>query len=603
MVLKTSNNLFRDLISYLKIFKKYLGNKMFIVAGLSLVAALSEGFGFLMVMPLFEIFGSSSPEALTGIGKQIYDFLIFFGWNGSELPLVLLITFTFLLKGILVFIAMSYSAYLVAELLKSLKSKLFDEYSEMTYNYYASRDTGHFSNIMNNQINTMLIAFRSLMRTASEFVMMNVYVILAILVSWQFGLIVILFGGILLILFRSLNIYVRELSRNTAYESGVLSKILIQYLHAYKYLTSTSQSEILRDHFLGSVDRYVGFEKRRRIAEALTFSLREPILVLAVMLIIIVQILILQNSIGPIIVALALFYRGLNAIHGIQLYWQLVLDQIGAVEIVSKEFDLQLENKEVNGSQKVKDFSDGIKFDNVSFAYNKEHKNVLTNISLNIPSKQTIAIIGSSGAGKSTLIDLITLLLKPSSGKIIIDDEVSTNIESSSWRSQIGYVSQDMVVFDDSILNNITMWDKSKDKNQILSNAKIAAQKASIFDFIEDLPEKYDTLVGDRGIKLSGGQRQRLFIARELYRNPNILILDEATSALDSKSESNIQSSIENFQGELSIIIIAHRLSTIKNADQVFILEKGHIIESGTYFELKQEEGSTLNKLIDLQKS
>ena len=194
MVLKPSNNLFRDLISYLKIFKKYLGNKMFIVAGLSLVAALSEGFGFLMVMPLFEIFGSSSPEALTGIGKQIYDFLIFFGWNGSELPLVLLITFTFLLKGILVFIAMSYSAYLVAELLKNLKSKLFDEYSEMTYNYYASRDTGHFSNIMNNQINTMLIAFRSLMRTASEFVMMNVYVILAILVSWQFGLIVILFG-------------------------------------------------------------------------------------------------------------------------------------------------------------------------------------------------------------------------------------------------------------------------------------------------------------------------------------------------------------------------------------------------------------------------
>ena len=108
-------------------------------------------------------------------------------------------------------------------------------------------------------------------------------------------------------------------------------------------------------------------------------------------------------------------------------------------------------------------------------------------------------------------------------------------------------------------------------------------------------------MVGDRGIKLSGGQRQRLFIARELYRNPNILILDEATSALDSKSESNIQSSIENFQGELSIIIIAHRLSTIKNADQVFILENGHIIESGTYFELKQEEGSTLNKLIDLQ--
>ena len=123
MVLKPSNNLFRDLISYLKIFKKYLGNKMFIVAGLSLVAALSEGFGFLMVMPLFEIFGSS-PEALTGIGKQIYDFLIFLGGMDPSFPLVLLITFTFLLKGILVFIAMSYSAYLVAELLKKPKIKV-----------------------------------------------------------------------------------------------------------------------------------------------------------------------------------------------------------------------------------------------------------------------------------------------------------------------------------------------------------------------------------------------------------------------------------------------------------------------------------------------
>lgn len=473
----------------------------------------------------------------------------------------------------------------------------------MDYRYYSSRDTGHFTNVMNNQINTMLIAFRSMMRLGSEFVMGAVYVGLAFTVAWKFGLMAIVFGILLLLLFRALNIFVRSLSRKTSHESGVLSKLLIQYLHAYKYLTSTSQSSHLRKKFFESVDRFVDYELKRRISETLTFSLREPILVVAVMIIIGAQIGYFNEPIAPILVSIALFYRGLNSFHGMQLYGQLMLDQIGSVEMVNEEFNKQDENIEFNGEDCLETFSTKVTFKDVSFSYGNDLENAIGCINLEIPAFSSIAIIGSSGAGKSTIIDLLTLILRPSHGKIFIDGVDSMSIDTSSWRKQIGYVSQDMVVFDDTIANNICMWKGDIDSDlDLLNQIKIACKQANIDDFIESLPDKYNTKVGDRGIKLSGGQKQRLFIARELFRKPNILLLDEATSALDSESESFIQDSINNLKGSITLVIIAHRLSTIKDVDLVYVLEKGLIIEAGSYNELRNIKGSHLEKLIEKQK-
>lgn len=598
-----SKNLFLDLFHYIKIFQKYLGPRIYIVTLLSLVAALSEGIGFLIVLPLFEVLGTSEESEMTGVGELLYNFFIYLGWDGSPIILIVAITITFLLKGLLVFGSMGFNAYLIAKLLRELKEQLFDRYSVMDYRYYSSRDTGHFTNVMNNQINTMLIAFRSMMRLGSEFVMGAVYVGLAFTVAWKFGLMAIVFGILLLLLFRTLNIFVRSLSRKTSHESGVLSKLLIQYLHAYKYLTSTSQSSHLRKKFFESVDRFVDYELKRRISETLTFSLREPILVVAVMIIIGAQIGYFNEPIAPILVSIALFYRGLNSFHGMQLYGQLMLDQIGSVEMVNEEFNKQDENIEFNGEDCLETFSTKVIFKDVSFSYGKELENAIGCINLEIPAFSSIAIIGSSGAGKSTIIDLLTLILRPSHGKIFIDGVDSMSIDTASWRKQIGYVSQDMVVFDDTIANNICMWRGDIDSDlDLLNQIKIACKQANIDDFIESLPDKYNTKVGDRGIKLSGGQKQRLFIARELFRKPNILLLDEATSALDSESESFIQDSINNLKGSITLVIIAHRLSTIKDVDLVYVLEKGSIIEAGSYNELRNIKGSHLEKLIEKQK-
>jgi subfamily B ATP-binding cassette protein MsbA len=190
---------------------------------------------------------------------------------------------------------------------------------------------------------------------------------------------------------------------------------------------------------------------------------------------------------------------------------------------------------------------------------------------------------------------------RPSKGKLYIDGVLNSDIKKSSWRSQLGYVSQDSVIFDDTVANNISMWENDINKDKLNENLINAAKQANILDFINSLPNGFNTLVGDRGILLSGGQKQRIFIARELFRNPKLLILDEATSALDSESEKNIQNSVELLQGKITVIIIAHRLSTIKGVDKIFLLDNGEIVESGSYDQLMNNKNSKFSDFAKLQ--
>jgi subfamily B ATP-binding cassette protein MsbA len=171
-----------------------------------------------------------------------------------------------------------------------------------------------------------------------------------------------------------------------------------------------------------------------------------------------------------------------------------------------------------------------------------------------------------------------------------------------SWRSQVGYVSQETVVFDDTVANNISLWDgEYANDSELRRRIQEAARKAHAHHFIEDLPDGYETVVGDRGVRLSGGQRQRLFVARELFKHPNLLLLDEATSALDTESERYIQQSIDDLQGEVTVVIIAHRLSTIKNVDYVYVLDEGRVIEQGSYDELRGHEASRFREMVEMQ--
>ncbi|MFB1489906.1 MULTISPECIES: ABC transporter ATP-binding protein [unclassified Thiocapsa] len=592
----------RDIPHYLRVFQTYLGRRMYLILALGLGAALAEGFGILMLLPLLQSMDGPGAEAPSGVAKVLVEMLEALGFGNSTVAVLGFIGVAFLIKGVLLFASGAYRAYLEAQLMREIKGRLFDDYARMSYLYYTSRDTGYFVNIINTQANLFYNAFNALVGLGGTLITTVIYLGLAFVVAWRFGVMALVLGVILLLLFRSLNLYLRTLSRKTSAEQGHLSKLLIQSLQAFKYLTATAQTARLRSGVMAAIHRLTGYQARNGIAYSFTSAIREPISVIFIILIVIVQLIVLNQPLAPIMVSIILFHRGLASILAVQGSWQGMLANVGAVEMVRDEFSALARHREHSGERELEPLKQGIRLSKVHFAYSAALGDVINDVSLDIPARTSVALVGESGAGKSTLVDIFTLMLKPTRGQLWIDGVPGEAIRLDSWRRQIGYVSQETVVFDDTIANNICLWDGDITRDpDLLARVRETARQAHIDTFIESLPDAYQTLVGDRGVRLSGGQRQRLFIARELFKQPSLLILDEATSALDSESEQAIQKSIDALKGRITVVIIAHRLSTIRNVDHVFVFDRGRLIEQGPYQALRDAEASRFGKMVAMQ--
>ena len=598
-----SNDPLRDLPHYFGIFQTYIGLRMYVVFALTLFASAAEGVGILMLLPLLgSLDVGFSGMTDTRIGLIMQSFVDALGLSESLAGLLVVLFVFFLLKAGFIFGAEVYQAYLTAALNRDLKTRMLHGYNQMRLQHYNSQGTGHFINVINNQTEVLLRAFKDLMTLGAQIVNALIYLGFAVLVAWRFGLMAIAIGAPVLLAFRVLNTWAREISRRTSAEQSVLAKLLIQALQSFKYLNSTGSNQQLAGKAVASVRRLERLAVKMGLATAFSKAVQEPIIVGAVLLVVGFHLVWLGHPMGPIIVSIVLFNRGLNTMLQLQNTWLSVVGKLGAVEMVRDEFATLVQEKEDDGAQVILPLSQGIELQQVSFAYRGSDEVVIRDLSLSIPAKSTVAFVGESGASKSTLVDLITLMLPPSAGRVLIDGVSSEQINRASWREQIGFVSQETVVFDDTIANNICLWAGNADQQPELS-AKIeaAAKQAHIHHFIESLPEGYQTPVGDRGVRLSGGQRQRLFIARELFKQPNLLILDEATSALDSESERAIKESIDELKGKMTVVIIAHRLSTIRNVDCVYVFDKGLLVEAGEYQMLRDSEGSRFGKLVAMQ--
>ena len=570
--------LFDSVTYYLGVYKNFIGKRLYIVFVLTAIAALTESFGITLILPLIEAADAGDGGLNNGNAtvQFLYSILSFMGIENSVVGILVFIGLIFIGKGLLKFLEGGYTSYLRAQLLKEIKGKMFNAYRVMDYKYYAQNNTGHFINVINGQINSFIRSFDTFTRFLTMIIITVSYLSIACLLAWNFALMAVGVGIVLLFLFRFLNKYVQQLSRKTAAEESVLNKFLVQTIQSFKYLSSTDQMQYLKGGVMGSIQKLARYMFRQGTASAFTQAIREPVSVIFLLFVIIIQVMVFDSPITPIFVALLLFHRGMQHMIGIQDDWQKTMEKIGSLEMVVKEFEILEEHQEENGNKTIGPLSKGIKLEDVHFKYEDKETNTLKSIDIEIPVNKMIAFVGESGAGKSTLIDTLTILLKPQHGKIYIDDIDSSEVDVSSWRSQIGYVSQETVVFDDSIANNICLW-KGDYENDPEVRAKVeeAAKRAFADEFIKDMRKGYHTVVGDRGVRLSGGQRQRLFIARELYKNPNLLILDEATSSLDTESERYIQQSIDSLKGSMTVVIIAHRLSTIKILISFMYLKKG----------------------------
>ena len=588
-----------DLAIYIKMFQNYLGTRIYLIFFFSIVASLLEGFGILMLLPLLDSIGSIEEVIPDGnkLSLFIYEVIDFLGLSSSTISVLFLILVVFVLKGIITLITLSINSYLIGTLLKNIKLNLFELYTNMSFSYYASKNTGDFINLITEQPNKAIESFKQLILFGSYLINTIVLIILAFAISSSFGMLAVFSGVILLIIFLKMNSFVRHLSRISASENSNLNKWLVQILHGFKYLVSTNQMINLKNNITSSINILTSNQIKTGIAGAFTQSIREPLAVVLIIIIIYFQLIVFQQRLEPILVSIALFYRALNSTLALQSSFQASFQDIGSMELINKEYKNQIIFGVKNGNKEIINFKKAIEFKNVLFTYKNSKTSCLRNINIKIKAKSTVGIVGESGSGKTTLVDLITLLNDSTDGTIFIDGISSTEINKNIWRNKIGYISQDTIVFDDTIANNINMWNEDSMRKKRLIEV---AEQANILDFINSLPKGFDTEVGDRGVQLSGGQKQRIFIARELYRKPNILILDEATSALDTKAESKIQKSIENIRGELTIIIIAHRIATIRNVDKLLFIENGEITQMGSYDELKAKSKS-FNSLISNQ--
>ena len=279
----------------------------------------------------------------------------------------------------------------------------------------------------------------------------------------------------------------------------------------------------------------------------------------------------------------------------IQGSWNYFLISSSGLEEVDELITELKKNKEPSYQKTIHHIKD-INIQNISLSYGNTP--ILKDINFNIKDKTSIAFVGESGAGKTSLANIICGLLQPNDGKILVENQSLYESNLSSFRDKIGYITQEAVIFDDTLFNNITFWAEKTPEN--MERFHSAIKMVSLENFLESLEEKEDSRLGNNGILVSGGQKQRISIARELYKDVELLIMDEATSALDSETEKTIKDNIDVLHGKFTIIIIAHRLSTIKNVDEIFLLDKGEIIGSGNYNELIKKSDK-FRQMVNLQ--
>lgn len=639
---------------YLKlhgIYRKYIGRKMYIIFLLSLLVVIMSSFGIALLLPLVEIFDATEPRTATGedaglIMRLMYDFVSFFGVQDSIPGILLLLMGVFVLKGFVTFGANLYAALMSARLQEEIRVRMLGLYHNLSYAYYSRNNTGYYINVIISQVYELINGFFTFKGFTVLLIQTAVYLLFSFLISWQFTLMAAAGGVLYLIVLRPLNAYIRNLSRKTTAEYTVLNTQLVQTMQGFKYLSATSRLHLPLNQVVRSIRTLVGYFKKIGVLTSFMGAIREPLSVGMVLGIMVVQITVFDAAIAPIIVSLILIHRAFGQIMSLQGSWMGVIANTGPIEMVEQEMKNLYAFQLPEGKTELGAFQDRITLENVHFAYTQVKKKkekeksesadetsllraflgpwpvrksaqvparepepelvpepdeakpdelipVLRGINLEIRARQTVAFVGESGSGKSTLVDLILMLHRPQQGRMLIDGTDAAEIRVSGWRQQIGYVSQDSVVFDDTIANNISMWQGDYRKDPVLAQRlREAAKGAHALDFIEKMPEGFDTEVGDRGTRLSGGQKQRLCIARELFKQPRVLILDEATSALDSESEHIIRQSIDSLKGKLTLIIVAHRLSTIRNADKICVIRDGKVAEQGTYDELVARGGA-----------
>ncbi len=602
---------FKRVLKYVFHYKKYFSlNILF-----SVLYAFFSAVAFLSLMPMLEVLFNGtdntikkpSMEISNNLGDFIENWLNYqvssFASNDNQkaiLFVVGIVIILFFLKNVSNYFALFFSTLIRNGVIKDLKKNIYEKMVVLPLEYFSKNKKGDLISRMSSDVNEVQNSFLSIIEIFIRDPLTIIFTLGAMfIISYKLTVFVIIFipfsGFIISFIGKTL----KRKSLLVQKEQAELTSITEETINGIKIIKSFLAENFFISKFDVTNSRFLNFSNklinRQNIAGPLSEFL--GILVIGVLLWYGGKLVLIEMELKPaaFITYMGLAYGVLTPAKSISKAFYSLKKGNAAAERVFDIIDMHSEYFNDSMNNKLKFFEKEIEFNNVSFKYDKSK--VLENISFKVNKGQMVAIVGASGSGKSTLVNLIPRFYENITGKIIIDGFDVKDLPRSDLRSIIAVVSQESILFNSSIKENILLGDNSEDADERL---KKSISIANAQEFIDEFEEKLNYNVGDNGSNLSGGQKQRIAIARAVYSNCPILILDEATSSLDSKSEKLVQNAIDKLMVDKTSIVIAHRLSTIQNADKIIVLDKGQIVEEGSHEELLKNN-SYYKKLIQLQ--
>ncbi|MGJ8550233.1 ABC transporter ATP-binding protein [Winogradskyella wichelsiae] len=506
---------------------------------------------------------------------------------------------TFLLKNAAGYFSNFFLAYLRNGILKDIRNELYNKTVSLPLSYFSEKRKGDIIARISgdvNEIQNSLLAILELLVREPLTIIFTIVVMFTI--SIKLTIFVFIFIPVSGIIISRIGKSLKKRSKRVQEENGAFLSVLDETLNGLKVIKGFNAEDKFNSTFKKSTSRLFKFANdlahRQNLASPTSEFL--GIVVISVILLYGGQMVLVEQTLtsDEFLTYMALAYNILTPAKAISKATYKVKSANASADRVLEILNTESTIKDpVDGKAKT-NFQSSLKINNISFKY--EDDLVLKKFSLNVPKGKSVALVGQSGSGKSTIANLVTRFYDVNEGNITIDGEDIKDITKKSLRSLLGLVTQDSILFNDTVANNLKVGKENASDEEIIEALKIA----NAWEFVKDLPNGIDTNIGDSGGKLSGGQKQRLSIARAVLKNPPIMILDEATSALDTESERLVQDALENMMKNRTSIIIAHRLSTIQNADEIIVMNKGEIAEQGTHTELIAKNG-VYRKLVDMQ--
>jgi ATP-binding cassette, subfamily B, bacterial MsbA len=604
-------NHFFNILRYAKPYKSYAIGHIICNVFFALFSALS----FIALIPMLDILFEKDKVApavkpvYEGLGtlKDFYkDYLAYqvniYAQDDASKALLLvvgLIIILFLLKNLFGYFANYFMVFLRNGVLRDLRNAIYKKTVELPLSFFSEKRKGDILARVTSDVIDLQYSFLSVLELIVREPLSIIFTIaMMLIISVKLTLFVFVFIPLSGIIISRIGKSLKRKSDRVQKEQGILLSSLEETLTGLRIIKGFNAEEKFNTSFKESTSRFYHFSNKLLNRQNLASPTSEflGICVIAILLWFGGKMVLVDKTLdgSSFIAYMGLAYNILVPAKAISRGLYNIKQGGAAAERIQEIIDTDNPLKDKPNAITKNDFNSEIIFENVSFKYQDDY--VLKNFSLTIPKGKTVALVGQSGSGKSTIANLITRFYDVNEGRILIDGIDIRDLSTKSLRSQLGIVTQDAILFNETIKNNLLLGVENATDEQIIDALKIA----NAWEFVKELPQGIETIIGDSGNKLSGGQKQRLSIARAVLKSPPIMVLDEATSALDTESERLVQVALENMMKNRTSIVIAHRLSTIQNADEIVVLQKGEISEQGTHATLINKNG-VYKKLVDMQ--